>query len=276
MPVIISATELDRLRREGRDIAVIDVRWTLGGPSGRAEYGAGHIPGAVYVDLDTELAAAPGAGGRHPLPDPDVPLQALRRAGVGQETCVVVYDADVSLSAARAWWVFRHVGIEDVRVLDGGFAAWCAAGLPVSTAPAVVEQEGTVVPRDSGMPTVSAAEILSDGAQMTVIDVRAPERYRGEMEPIDPVAGHIPGAINRPTTDNVTADGVFLSVEELRERFADLPTDRPVAVYCGSGVTAAHTVLALHRIGIPAALYPGSWSGWITDPSRPVATGETP
>lgn len=274
MTALITPAALQAARGAGHDLVVIDVRWSLGGPPGREEYERGHVPGAVYVDLDTELAAPPGAGGRHPLPDPDVPIQALRRAGVSQGTRIVVYDDGPSLVAARAWWLFRHVGVEDVRVLDGGYAAWIAAGLP-----AAIEipdpPEGDVSPHGHGMPTVSASAILADPDGMRLIDVRAPERYRGESEPVDPVAGHIPGAVNRPTTENVEATGRFLDDDALREGFAAVITDdRPVVVYCGSGVNATHTILALHEIGIPAALYPGSWSGWITDPSRPVATGD--
>lgn len=273
MTALITPAALQIAREAGHDLVVIDVRWALGGPPGREDYDRGHIPGAVYVDLDTDLAGPPGTGGRHPLPDPEVPIAALRRAGVSQGTAVVVYDDGPSLVAARAWWVFRHVGLDDVRVLDGGYAAWLAAGLPTSTDEPHPE-EGDVSPHGHGMPTVSASVILTDPDGMTLIDVRAPERYRGEVEPVDPVAGHIPGAVNHPTTHNVDDDGRFLDDGALRAAFATVITDdRPVAVYCGSGVTAAHTILALHEIGVPAALYPGSWSGWITDPSRPVATG---
>lgn len=270
MSALITPAALQIAREAGHDIVVIDVRWSLGGPPGREEYGRGHIPGAVYVDLDTELAGPPGEGGRHPLPDPEIPITALRRAGVSQGTSVVVYDDGPSLVAARAWWLFRHVGVDDVRVLDGGYAAWIAAGLPTSV-DVPRPEEGDVSPHGHEMATVSASALLADGEGMTLIDVRAPERYRGEVEPVDPVAGHIPGAVNRPTTLNVDEDGHFLDEETLRAQFATVITDdRPVVVYCGSGVTAAHTILALHEIGVAAALYPGSWSGWITDPSRPV------
>ena len=274
MSALITPSAVRIAREEAHDLVVIDVRWSLGGPPGREEYERGHIPGAVYVDLDTELAGPPGAGGRHPLPDPAIVIAALRRAGVSRGTRVVVYDDGPSLTAARAWWVFRHVGVDDVRVLDGGYAAWVAAGLPTSVEiprPA----EGDVCPQGHGMSTVSASTILADGDDMTLLDVRAPERYRGDVEPVDPVAGHIPGAVNHPTTENVDADGRFLGEDALRAGFASVIThDRPVVVYCGSGVTAAHTILALHEIGVAASLYPGSWSGWITDPSRPVATGD--
>ncbi len=273
MSALITPAALRIARDAGHDLVLIDVRWSLDGPPGREEYGRGHVPGAVYVDLDTELAGPAGPGGRHPLPDPEIPIDALRRAGVSQTTTVVVYDDGPSLVAARAWWVFRHVGVDDVRVLDGGYAAWVAEGFPTSTdVPRPVE--GDIAPHGHEMATVSAGAIVADGDGMTLIDVRAPERYRGEVEPVDPVAGHIPGAVNHPATANVDEGGRFLSEDALRERFASVLTeDRPVVVYCGSGVNAAHTILALHEIGIPAALYPGSWSGWITDPSRPVVTG---
>ncbi len=188
----------------------------------------------------------------------------------------MVYDDGPGLVATRAWWLFRHVGLGDVRVLDGGYAAWVAAGLPPAVDPSG-PPPGDVCPQGTDMPTVSADAILAHGDEVTLIDVRAPERFRGDVEPVDPVAGHIPGAVNLPTTGNLDEDGRFLAEELLRERFASVvAAGRPVVVYCGSGVNATHTILALHEIGVPAALYPGSWSGWITDPSRPVATGAEP
>lgn len=266
------------LAHEIEDVVVIDVRWSLttaGAASpGRAEYEQGHVPGAHFVDLDTELAAPPGEGGRHPLPDPAVVEAALRRCGVGDRTRVVAYDGKESYAAGRAWWVFRWLGLRDVRVLDGGFAAWVAAGLPVSRL--VPEAHGgSFVARPGSMPVVDAegaAEVARSGL---LLDARASERFAGEVEPIDPVAGHIPGAVNSPTSDWLAEDGTFR--RDLSEHWSAVvgkrSTGTAVAVYCGSGVTAAHHVLALAEIGIDAALYPGSWSEWIREPARPVAHG---
>jgi thiosulfate/3-mercaptopyruvate sulfurtransferase len=256
---------------------VFDVTWSLAGPPGRDAYDAGHVPGAYFVDLDSELAGPAGVGGRHPLPSATTVEALLRRAGVGADTPVVVYDAANSTAAARAWWIFRYFGVRDVRVLDGGFAAWQAAGGEVSTE---VPPEGTgdfaAQPGQVPMLDASGAAALADSG--VLLDARAPERFAGEVEPMDAVAGHIPGAVNAPTTQNVAADGRFLSADDLRKRFASLGVDLAgsgeVGVYCGSGVTAAHEALALRIAGIEAAVYVGSWSEWITDPSRPVATGK--
>ena len=278
MSHLISATEL---AHEIEDVVVIDVRWTLttagSEQPGPAEYAAAHIPGAFFVNLDTELAAPPGEGGRHPLPDPAVVEGVLRRCGVSEGTRVVVYDGKESYAAGRAWWVFRWVGLRGVRVLDGGFAAWVAAGLPVSSE--VPEpRSGDFVARPGSMPTVDAEGAAEVARRGLLLDARSPERYAGEQEPIDPVAGHIPGAVNSPTTAWLAEEGTFRP--DLADHWASLPgyrrADGGVAVYCGSGVTAAHHVLALAEAGVDAALYPGSWSEWIRDPSRPVATGGDP
>jgi len=254
------------------EVTVLDVRWRLGGPPGAESYAEGHIPGAVFCDMDRDLAAPPGPGGRHPLPEPADFEQAMRRLGVRGSRPVVVYDDADSTAAARAWWTLRYFGHGDVRVLDGGFRAWTEAGLPVTAdVPDVEPGDFTAAP--GGMPLLDA-----DGAATTkvLLDARAPERYRGEVEPIDPVAGHIPGARSAPTSGNVDASGRFLPPEKLRERFAALGATpgADVGAYCGSGITAAHQVLALHLAGVPAALYVGSWSHWITDPDRPIATGD--
>ena len=254
---------------------LLDVRWRLGGPPGVDSYRAGHPPGAVFVDLDRDLAAPPGLGGRHPLPDPAVFQQAMRAAGVSQDRPVVVYDDRDATAAARGWWLLRYYGHEDVRVLDGGYQAWRAAGLPVSQADPA-GPPGDFTARPGGMPVLDAAGAESMARTGLLLDARAGERYRGEREPVDPVSGHIPGAVSAPTADNVNPDGTFRSAAELAARFADLGADSPghgVGAYCGSGVTAAHEVLALALAGLPAALYVGSWSDWITDPARPVATG---
>ena len=259
---------------------LLDVRWELGAPPGRDLYLEGHIPGAVFVDLDTALAAPPGAGGRHPLPDAVAFGEAMRAAGVSGSRPVVVYDAGNSVAAARAWWLLRYFGHPEVSVLDGGFAGWRAAGLPVELE-AVAAQPGDFEPRAGGMPLLDAAGAAAVAREGVLLDARAPERFRGESEPIDPVAGHIPGAVNVPAASLVDASGRFLDADTLRARFAGagvragagLSAGAPVGAYCGSGVAAAHEVLALSLAGIPAALYVGSWSDWITDPGRPVATG---
>lgn len=256
--------------------AVLDVRWRLAGPPAEDDYAAGHIPGAVFIDLDTELCGRPGAGGRHPLPDPAALQASLRAAGVRDEHPVVVYDGGEGPSAARAWWTLRWAGHRSVRLLRGGFGAWQRSGHPVSSDPPS-PAPGDVVVRPGALPVLDAgaAAALATGRGV-LLDVRAGERYRGESEPIDPIAGHIPGAVNLPLADQPGADGNYPATEELRERFeaAGVLADRPVGAYCGSGVTAAQTVFALHLAGRPdAALYAGSWSHWITDPDRPVETG---
>ena len=266
----------------GAPPVLLDVRWRLGGPPGIESYRAGHLPGAVYVDLDTDLAGPPGAGGRHPLPDTASFEAAMRRAGVRAGYPVVAYDDGDSTIAARAWWTLRYFGHQRVRVLDGGFGAWAAAGLPVTTdEPSAAAGDFTAEP--GHLPVLDAAGAAGLVRSGVLLDARAGERYRGETEPVDPVAGHIPGAVSAPTRDNVTADGRFRPPADLRRRFASLgvqpgqPGTAPgTGAYCGSGVTAAHEVLALELAGIPAALYVGSWSGWTADPARPVATGLDP
>ncbi|MFG2066205.1 sulfurtransferase [Micromonospora tulbaghiae] len=257
---------------------LLDVRWRLTGPPGRDDYTAGHLPGAVFVDLDTELCRPPGAAGRHPLPDPAALQAALRAAGVRAGRPVVVYDGGDGMSAARAWWTLRWAGHRQVRVLHGGFPAWTAAGLPVDTSvPAPAPGDVTVAPGALPVLDAAAAARLAAAGPGVLIDVRAAPRYRGEHEPVDPVAGHVPGAVNLPAPEYVT-QGRFPGAEALRERFAaaGVDADAPVGAYCGSGVTAAQAVLALHLAGRPdAALYVGSWSEWVADADRPVATGGT-
>ena len=261
-----------------RPPVLLDVRWSLGGPPGAAEHARGHLPGAVYVDLDTQLSRPRGPGeGRHPLPDPAALQRTLRAAGISAGTRVVAYDAGPGTSAARAWWVLRWAGLSDVAVLDGGLAAWRAAGAAVST------EEPRPVPGDvevqpGRLPVLDADAAAALARSGVLLDARAPERYRGESEPVDPVAGHVPGALNAPTTGVLGADGRFLPPQRLREHFARLGvgTGPAVGAYCGSGVTAAHLLLALEVAGVPAVLYPGSWSEWVADPARPVATGAEP
>jgi thiosulfate/3-mercaptopyruvate sulfurtransferase len=256
------------------DVAILDVRWRLGGPPGIESYREGHIPGAMFCDLDTDLAAPPGPEGRHPLPASAAFQSAMRRLGVSASRPVVVYDDADSTAAARAWWTLRYYGHSDVRVLDGGLRAWTRAGLPlVKEAATVTPGDFTAVP--GGMPVLDADQAAEAATSGVLLDARAAERYRGEVEPVDPVAGHIPGAISAPTGQNVEPGGRFHTAEFLRERFNTLGVVEgvPVAAYCGSGVTAAHEVLALEVAGITAALYVGSWSNWVADPGRPVATG---
>jgi thiosulfate/3-mercaptopyruvate sulfurtransferase len=259
------------------DPVLLDVRWRLGGPAGIDSYREGHPPGAVFVDLDRDLSGPPGPAGRHPLPDPADFQAAMRAAGVSRDRPVVVYDDRDATAAARAWWLLRYHRHENVRVLDGGYQAWLAAGLPVSKADPAGEP-GDFTARPGHMPVLDAAGAEAMARSGLLLDARAGERYRGEQEHVDPVAGHIPGAVSAPTADNVNPDGTFRSVADLAARFADLGagsagSQSTVGAYCGSGVTAAHEVLALALAGIPAALYVGSWSNWISDPARPVATG---
>ncbi|MFC4034993.1 sulfurtransferase [Streptomyces polygonati] len=274
MEPIISAAELADVL-DGT--AILDVRYQQGGPPGREAYAEGHLPGARYVDLDADLAGRPGPNGRHPLPDPGDFAAAMRRAGVDRDRDVVVYDDWNGWGAARAWWLLRWAGHERVRVLDGGLAAWKAAGEPLSTEePAPGGGDFTAAP--GAMPTLDADQAAGLARRGVLLDARAGERYRGETEPIDAVAGHIPGALNAPTTANVAADGRLLAPADLSARFGALGahSGAEVGVYCGSGVSAAHEILALASAGIPASLYVGSWSAWISDPARPVATGDTP
>jgi thiosulfate/3-mercaptopyruvate sulfurtransferase len=253
---------------------ILDVRWRLGGPPGLDSYRQGHLPGAVFVDLDRDLAGPPGVAGRHPLPRTAAFQAAMRAAGVGQDRHVVVYDDRDSTIAARAWWTLRYYGHPRVRVLDGGYRGWLSAGLPVTTAePAPAPGDFTA--RPGHMPVLDADAAGAMARSGLLLDARAGERYRGEKEPVDPVAGHIPGAVSAPTLGNLGADGTFRDAAELAARFSALGArpDREVGAYCGSGVTAAHEILALALAGVPAALYVGSWSNWVADPGRPVATG---
>jgi thiosulfate/3-mercaptopyruvate sulfurtransferase len=252
------------------DATVLDVRWQLGGPPGWPQYLEGHVPGAVFVDLETALAAPPGEGGRHPLPTADVFGSAMRAAGVSAGRPVLVCDDGSAMAAARAWWLLRYFGHPWVSVLDGGFSEWLAAGHAIErTVPPV--SVGDFVPRAGGMALLDAAGAARVAGAGVLLDARAAERYRGEREPIDPVAGRIPGAVNVPVAELPhLGDAVGL-----RARFeaAGVRDGVEVGAYCGSGVAAALEVLALKRAGFAGALYVGSWSDWIRDPSRPVATG---
>ncbi|MFI6305618.1 sulfurtransferase [Amycolatopsis thailandensis] len=258
---------------------VLDVRWRLAGPPGADSYREAHLPGAVYVDLDKALAGEPGDGGRHPLPAAETLQRHLRAAGVRAGHPVVVYDDSDGSVAARAWWLLRWAGHAEVAVLDGGFAAWAEEERPLTTEVPSPE-EGDLVVEPGGMPVldaVGAATLARDGL---LFDARAKPRYAGETEPIDPRAGHIPGAVNAPFSGHLAEDGRWRDASELAERFEGfgVTPETPVGVYCGSGVTASSVVLALEVSGHPepAALYAGSWSHWSRDPERPVATGDLP
>jgi thiosulfate/3-mercaptopyruvate sulfurtransferase len=279
MQVITDAASLAAMLDAGEPVTLLDVRWALGDPHGRRHYADGHLPGAVFVDLDTELAApATPAEGRHPLPAPADLQAAARRWGVRDDRLVVAYDATGNTAAARAWWLLRWGGHPRVLLLDGGLGAWRSAGLPLQTGDGGTPAPGDVALDGGALPVLDADATAALARTGVLLDARAAERYRGETEPVDPRAGHVPGALSAPTAGNLLSDGRFRSVAELRERFAALGVDGtvPVAAYCGSGVTAAHEIAALAIAGFDAALYPGSWSQWSADPDRPAATGPEP
>ena len=275
-PLISVEALASALRAPARSPTLLDVRWEVASGSRRADYLTSHIPGAAFVDLDAELSAPPGPGGRHPLPDADRFAAAMRAAGVDDARPVVVYDAATSMAAARAWWLLRYFGHPSVAVLDGGLAAWIDAEEPLEAGAAPAEP-GDFVARTGAMPLLDAAGAAALSTRGVLLDARAPERFRGEREPIDPVAGHIPRAVNRPTAENVDRSGRFVERARLRSAFERLGVadDVEVGAYCGSGITAAHEVLALELAGFRAAMYAGSWSEWITDPDRPVERDPT-
>jgi thiosulfate/3-mercaptopyruvate sulfurtransferase len=254
---------------------VIDVRWRLGERSARPAYRHGHVPGAAFLDLDAELCGDPGPGGRHPLPPIERLRDALHAAGVRNDRAVVAYDHGDGQAASRLWWTLRWAGHADAAVLDGGFAAWTEAGRPIEPGEAE-PPHGDFVIRPGQLPVLDAdgaARVARDGV---LLDARVEQRHRGEVEPVDREPGHIPGAVNLPVARLLGADGRLRPAAELRQVFeaAGVRADGPVGAYCGSGVTAARTVFALHQAGFDGAgLYVGSWSEWITDPSRPRARG---
>ncbi len=279
-PMITTSELASRLSGpESARSVVLDVRWRLAGPPGADSYREAHLPGAVYVDLDTALAGAPGEGGRHPLPEPGTLQRHLRAAGVRANHPVVVYDDSDGSVAARAWWLLRWAGHTDVAVLDGGFAAWAEEERPL-TDEIPSPEEGDIVVTPGGMPVLEAAEAAALAREGVLFDARAAPRYAGETEPIDPRAGHIPGAVNAPFSGHLAEDGRWRAASELAERFEGLGVtpETAVGVYCGSGVTASSVVLALEVADHPGpvALYAGSWSHWSRDPERPVATGDLP
>lgn len=276
MDVLIGAAELKGLVDSAQRVVILDVRWQLGGPPGHGEYLRGHIPGAVYVDLSDELAGhgAP-ADGRHPLPERADLQASARRWGIRTGDRVVAHDDSGNLAAARAWWLLRRAGV-DVQLLDGGLRAWVVAGGELATDDVRPEPGDVRLTEGGGVLPLERVAAFADSGRL--LDARAGERYRGENEPIDPVAGHIPGALSVPTFANLDPEGRFLAPALLRERFGRSGVDgsAPVAVYCGSGVTAAHEVAALAIVGIDADLYPGSWSQWCNHPELPVAIGAEP
>ncbi len=272
--ILISTAELHASLDNGEPVRLLDVRWELGRSDGHGRYLKGHLPSAVYVDLDTELSAPAGPEGRHPLPSPRV-FEALAKGwGINDGDTVVAYDAAGGAAAARAWWLLRHAGFGNVRLLDGGLQAWQADGGALESGQ-VTPVPGSVSLSWGHMPVVDMAGVPAFAAEGVLIDARAPERFRGESEPIDPQAGHIPGAINIPASGNLDANGHYLLVPELRQRFqaAGVDSSKPVGTYCGSGIYASAQVAALAMAGIEAALYPGSWSQWSSTPGQPVATG---
>lgn len=277
-PVVSTDWLADRLDDPSTRIA--DVRWYLDPKrSGRAAYESGHIPGAVFFDLDASLAAPGGRLGgplgRHPWPSASQVESVMGEAGIEASTFVVAYDDQAGAIAARLWYVLRAYGHDGVAVLDGGLVKWLAEGRPMSTQSPKIEARRFVA-RPADGSTVTKQDVIDSGGDMLLIDARAGERYRGEMEPIDPKAGHIPGAVNVPYALNLTAGEapVFRPPSELRELYARAGADRsePV-VYCGSGVTSCHSLVALEMAGLRGRLYPGSWSEWCSDPDRPVASG---
>lgn len=282
MNPLISTAQLAERLRSAQPPVILDVRWRLGGPSGRADYLRGHLPSAVYLDVDTDLASPPSSAGRHPLPDPESLAAILRAVGVRADRQVVAYDDGDGSIAARAWWLLRWLGHHDVGVLDGGFAAWHAEGRSITTE-VPSPTPGDLRPRPGGMPVADADAAGSLARAGALLDARATARYTGETEPVDPRAGHIPGAINAPFAAHVDATGRWRTPPELGSMFAELGvvSGSPVGAYCGSGVTACSVVLALEYAGLtdvehPAILYAGSWSNWAADSSRPIAIGERP
>ena len=277
-PPLIEVDELQRLLA-GPQVSrpvVLDVRFRLGSSTGREEFEHAHIPGASYVDMDTELATirADGAGGRHPMPTVETFTAGMRSAGVTLSRPVVAYDGWSSLPASRVWWMLRHLGFPHVRVLDGGIAAWAAAGQPTESGPST-PAAGDFSPSGPGIGRLlDAADAKRYATHHLLLDARTADRFRGENETIDAVAGHIPGSVSAPALANVDLDGRFFPADELAARFRRLGvvSAKPVGTYCGSGIQATHLALALSVAGVSDEIdvYIGSWSDWITDPERPV------
>ncbi|MEP7002266.1 MAG: sulfurtransferase [bacterium] len=277
---LITTVELAAIAT-GLDVVVVDCRFVLDDVEwGQREYLAGHVPRAVYAHLDRELSGRKdGMNGRHPLPDPDALLRTIARLGISNDTQVVTYDQDSGMYASRLWWLLRWMGHDAVAVLDGGFAKWMADGMPTTSgAERNPLAEFSGMPRDDALVDADAVALLTSDAAWRLVDARAPERFRGEVEPLDKVAGHIPGAVNHFYKRNLDENGAWRKPEELRrmldESIGGISPDH-VVCYCGSGVTACHNMLALEHAGLRGAkLYVGSWSEWSADPRRPVAVGE--
>ena len=272
---IVSAEWL-RSHLNAPDVRVLDCTYFMPGSpqTGRQAYDAHHIPGARFFDIDD--VADSDTTLPHMMPAPEKFSSRVRKLGLGDGHRVICYDQNGFLASARVWWMFRTMGHGDVAVLDGGFNAWRAAGGPIEDLPPHfhADRHFTARPRRDLLRDLEQVKSALDAKSAQVVDARSAARFRGEVEPLDPVAGHIPGAVSAPTADNVAADGRFKPAEDLRTRFAGLGADRmPVTVYCGSGITAAHELAALAIAGYEAALFPGSWSEWSNDPARPVATG---
>ncbi len=282
---LISATELAQHVKQANWI-IIDCRHDLSNPdAGFAAYQTGHIPQARFAHLDRDLSGAQTDidgkfRGRHPLPEAAALVKSLQAWGINQDSQVIAYDAQGGMFAARLWWLLRWIGHASVAVLDGGLPAWQAQGLPLLTSSVSAIGKGDIKQKTTLVKTVNVEDVIanltSQTQTITVVDARAADRFRGENETIDPVGGHIPGAKNRPFKDNLRPDGCFKSAMELRGEFSAVITQADQAIMqCGSGVTACHNLLALEVAGMPgAALYPGSWSEWCADPTRPVAMGD--
>lgn len=275
--LVVSVDELAAELASGQRVRLLDVRWRLNQPEGRPEYLAGHLPGAVYVDLERELSrVGRPEEGRHPLPDV-VDLQAaVRRWGVGADERVVVYDDNDGVAAARAWWLLHRHGL-DVRVLDGGFRGWLAAGGRLERSDRGL-RPGEAQLREPAQPVATIDDAATAPRDGVLIDVRAPQHYRGQVAGADPVAGHIPGAINIPTVSHIAPGGLLRSPAEIRETLARhaVPADADIVLYCSSGIPSAHSALALALAGVPARIFPGSWSQWSRSPGRAVAVGPHP
>ena len=261
-------------RLDAPRLRLLDVRWWLTEPErGHRDYLAGHLPGAVWVDLDTDLTA-PAGPGRHPLPGAAAFAARMARLGVGDDSDVVAYDDVGGTIAARLWWMLDDLGHRSVRVLDGGYAAWTAVGLPVTREIPVPRPAGSLTLANRWSHVIDRDGLAAQLGRVALVDARAPERYRGDIEPVDPYPGHIPTAVNLPLPGNLGPDGRFLDPAALRDRFA--PLGEPVVVACGSGVNACHNALAMRVAGLPdAILYEGSYSDW-TRSGMPVATGDEP
>ena len=283
MPTTLVSTAQLAAELANPDWVVFDCRFTLTDPeAGRTAYKTSHIAGSRYVDLNVDLSSHPTAqSGRHPLPDANRLCEKLGNWGVGGHTQVVVYDDSYGSMAVRLWWLLRWLGHEHVALLDGGLPKWMKEKHPVSAAlPAITPQVFPCSPRPAMLVDAATVESIRCSPSHRLIDARPEQRFTGEREPLDAVAGHIPGTVNWVYEENIDFDGTYLPADELRENYARLldgVSPENVVHTCGSGVTASHNILAMEIAGLTGSrLYPGSWSEWITDPSRPIATGDAP